>query len=103
RLEKQPKDAEVYLSVDNKDAPAELLDKLRKDWPNIKPASAMPKDKGLRIYVSKLKWTGQGTAEVEAGYWFPTKFAGQGYFGTHHLSWRDGRWVVEKVTDVVMS
>jgi hypothetical protein len=103
RLQKQPKNVEAFLSVDGKDAPAEVLDKLRKDWPNLKPRSAAPKDKGLWVYVDELKWTGQGTAEVKAGYWFPTKFAGEGYFATHHLVHQGGSWIVQKVSNEVMS
>lgn len=102
RLAKQPKDVEAFLSVDDKDAPAELLEKLRKDWPNLKPRSATPKEKGLWIYVNNLTWS-HGGAEVEAGYWFPTKFAGQGYSGKHHLMHKGGQWQVERVTDEVMS
>src|SRR5688572_22294273 len=102
-LQKHPKEAEVYLAVDGKDAPAELLDKLRKDWPNLKPVSAAPKDKGHQFYVKNLQWTGQGTATVKAGQWFPTNFGGEGQFGTHHLAYRNGQWIVEKVTDKVTS
>jgi len=103
RLQKQPKEVEAYLAVDGKDAPAELLEKLQKDWPNVKPASAAPKDKGLREYAEDLQWTGNGAAAVKAGHSFPTKFGNEGYFGTHHLLFKNGRWEVDRVTDEVMS
>ncbi|HYT93412.1 MAG TPA: hypothetical protein VEL76_32140, partial [Gemmataceae bacterium] len=74
-----------------------------KDWPNLKAISEEPKERALRIYVNKLKWIDTNTAEVEAGYWFPTKFAGQGYFGDHRVVRRDGRWVVAKITNETSS
>jgi hypothetical protein len=103
RLRNQPADVTAYLSVDDKDPPAELMTRLRKDWPNLKPASEEPKEKGHRIYVEGLKWGDRGTAELRAGYWFPTRFAGEGYFADHHLVREKGRWVVEKVTNETSS
>ena len=102
-LRKRPRDVSAYLSVDGRDAPAELLRRLRRDWPNLKPASEEPKEKGLQLYVKDLKWLGGDTAELRAGYWFPTKFAGQGYFADHRVVWKDGQWVVEGVTNETMS
>ena len=103
RLQNHPRDVRAYLSVDDRDAPEELLRRLRRDWPNLAPASAEPKEKGLRLYVNNLTWIDDETAEVNAGYWFPTKFSGEGYFGDHHLVWKEGRWVVERVTKETMS
>ena len=103
RLRNKPRDVTAYLKVDGGDVPAELLQRLRRDWPNLKPASEEPKEKGLRLYVKGLKWTGDGAAEVRAGYWFPTKFAGQGYFADHRVEWKDGRWVVAGVSNETMS
>jgi hypothetical protein len=107
RLQKQfanqkPADVNVYLAVDGQDPPAELLKRLRKDWPNLQPASEDPKEEGYRVYVTNLKWGGSG-AEVKAGYWFPTKFAGEGYFADHHVIRENGRWVVEKLTNETSS
>ncbi|HYT94224.1 MAG TPA: hypothetical protein VEL76_36245, partial [Gemmataceae bacterium] len=103
RLQKHPREVSAYLTVDGKDIPASVLGRLRKDWPNLKAISEEPKERGLRIYVNKLKWIDTSTAEVEAGYWFPTKFAGEGYFGDHHVVRRDGRWVVAKITNETSS
>jgi hypothetical protein len=103
RLEKHPADVKAYLSVDGKDPPEELLKRLRKDWPNLKPGSEEPKEKGLQVYVEGLKWGARDTAELKAGYWFPTRFAGEGYFADHHLIREKGRWVVEKVTNETSS
>ena len=99
-----PKPAEVkaYLAVDGKDPPVELLKRLRKDWPNLRPASEEPKEKGLRVYVEGFKREAQD-AVLKAGYWFPTKFAGEGYFADHHVIRDKGRCVVEKVTNEVSS
>jgi hypothetical protein len=106
RLEKlpadtKPADVKAYLSVDGKDPPAELLKRLRQDCPNLKPASE--EDKGFRVYVEGIKWGARGAAELKAGYWFPTKFAGEGYFADHHIIRDKGRWVVEKVTNETSS
>jgi hypothetical protein len=108
RLQKQPGDVKpadvvAYLSVDGKDPAAELLKRLRKDWPKLQPVSAEPKERGLRLHVEGLKWGTQGTAELNAGYWFPTKFAGEGYFADHHLIRDKGRWVVTRVTNETSS
>jgi hypothetical protein len=102
QLRKRPRDVSAYLSVDGGDAPAELLRRLRKDWPNLKPASEEPKEKGLQLYVKDLKWNGD-VAVLRGGYWFPTKFAGQGYFADHRVVWKDGQWVVAGVTNETMS
>ena len=103
RLQKQPADVKAYLSVDGKDPPAELLRRLRKDWPNLEPASEEPAEKGYRLYAEAIRWEGRDRAVLKGGYWFPTKFAGEGWFADHHVIRDRGRWVVEKVTDVTMS
>ena len=102
RLKQYKADVTAYLSVDGKDPPAELLKRLRKDWPNLKPVSEEPKEKALRVYAKNLKWE-QGTAVLKAGYWFPTKFAGEGYFADHHVVSNQGKWVVEKLTNETSS
>src|SRR5262249_22595916 len=56
RLQNHPRDVRAYLSVDGRDLPADLLRRLPRDWPNLAPASEEPKEKGLRFYVSDLKW-----------------------------------------------
>ena len=103
RLKNHPRDVRGYLSVDGRDLPADLLRRLRRDWPNLAPASEEPKEKGLRLSVSELKWIDANTAEVHAGYWFPTKFAGEGYFADHRVVKKDGQWVVASVSNEVMS
>jgi len=84
RLQKYDPGVTAYLAVDGTDPPAELLDRLRKDWPNLKPASAEAGEKGLHVYASDLRREG-GAAVMKAGYWFPTKYAGEGYFADHHV------------------
>jgi hypothetical protein len=103
RLENQAADVRAYLEVDGQDPPAELLGRLCRDWPNLKPASEDPKEQGLRLYVKELKWLGRDAAELRAGYWFPTKYAGEKYFGDHHLVREDGKWTVKHVTNETMS
>lgn len=102
-LKKEKADAIGFLSIDTTDPPVELLKRLRKEWPNLKPISELPKDmKALRVYANELKWT-RGGAEVQAGYWFPTKVAGQGYVGTYHMIREKDTWKIAKVTDEVSS
>src|SRR5439155_14860676 len=69
RLQQYPADVRAYLSVDGEDVPADLLARLRRDWPNLEPASKEPKEKGRRVYVEGLRWINQDTAELKAGYW----------------------------------
>lgn len=108
RLQKFPADVKpaelkAYLAVDGKDPAPELLKRLRKAWPNLKPISEEPKGKGLRVYVKGLKFSARGAAELNAGYWFPTKVAGEGYSADHHVVQEKGRWVVQKVTNEISS
>jgi hypothetical protein len=103
RLKNRPADTVAYLEVKGKDLPAELLQRLRKDWPNLKPATEQPKNEGLRVYLEDLKWGRAGTAEVRAGHYFPTQFGHQGYFADHHLIRDKGRWVVERLTNETSS
>jgi hypothetical protein len=100
---KPSEDFKAYLTIDGKDPSAELMKRLRRDWPNLKPGSEEPKEKGHRFYVDELTWTGRDSAEVKSGYWFPTKFAGEGGFGDYHLIRKAEGWVVEKVMNEVMS
>jgi hypothetical protein len=102
-LKKHPADVRAYLAVDGQDSPPALLTRLRRDWPKLQPASMEPKEKGLRIYVKELKWVGPDRAELKAGQWFPTRFAGEGHFGELHLHRADGQWVVDRITNEVMS
>ena len=102
-LHKQPRDATAYLAVEGKDVSPALLARLRRDWPNLKPVSEEPKEKGLRFSVEAVKWIAPGVAEVHGGYWFPTKFAGEGYFADHRVVWKNGEWVFERVENVIMS
>jgi hypothetical protein len=103
RLKDRAANLEAYLAIDGKDPPAELLTRLRRDWPNLKPVSEEPKEKGHRVYVENLKLIGQDKAEAHAGYWFPTKFAGQGNSADHHIVREGERWVVQKVSNEISS
>lgn len=103
RLNKEPAGFKAYLSVEGKDPPAELLERLHKDWPNLKPASAEPKEKGHRVYAEDIKWEGRDAAVLHAGYWFPTRFAGEGYSADHRVIHGSGRWTVVKVTNEISS
>ena len=93
----------AYLAIAGADPSEDLLTRLRKDWPNVAPASEEPKEKGLRLHAEKLTWIDRNNAELESGYWFPTKFAGEGYSAKYRVSREGGRWVVQKSTNEVMS
>ncbi len=103
RLAKRPADLRAYLSVEGKDPPADLLSRLRQDWPNLKPASEEPKEKGPHVYVEGLNWVDGDTAVLKAGHWSPSKFGGEGYFADHRVVRDKGRWVVESVANETMS
>ncbi len=103
RLQNHPRDVRAYLSVDGRDLPADLLRRLRRNWPNLAPASEEPKEKGLRLYVEELKWIDESTAELRAGSWFPTKYAGEGDFADYRVVKKNGQWVVASVTNETMS
>jgi hypothetical protein len=103
RLQQYSADVIAYLSIDDQDPPAELLKRLRKDWSNLKPASEEPKEKGLRIYAKGLEWQGRDTAKLHVGYWFPTRFAGEGGSADYHLLRENGVWQVNKVTNQTSS
>jgi hypothetical protein len=89
----------AYLSIDGRDIPMVLLTKLRSDWPNVQHASDAGKDEVLHVYAESLKWDGLYAAEVRAGYRMPTKYAGQMRFGDLRIVYKDGRWVVESVSN----
>jgi len=93
----------AYLAVDGKDPPPELLKLLRADWPNLKPASEEPKEKGLRLYVEDLRRGPGDAVMLKAGSWSPSRFGGEGYFADHHVGRAGGRRVVEKVDNETMS
>jgi hypothetical protein len=103
RLRQHPPDVRAYLVIDGADPSEDLLSRLRTDYPNLAPASEEPKEKGLRLHVEGLKWIDRDTAEVKSGYWFPTKFAGEGYFADYRVVREGGRWVVQKGKNETMS
>ncbi len=103
QLKNSPADARAYLSVDGQDPSPDLLTRLLRDWPNLKPISEEPKEKGRHVSVKGLKWINRDAAELRAGYWFPTKFAGEGHFADYHVVRQGKQWVVQKVANEIMS
>ena len=102
QLGKQPADVKAFISVDGKDPSAELLTRLRKEWPNLRPMSEDPRQEGLRVYVEVPRWN-EGKAVLKAGYWFPTGFGTEAYFADHHVIQENGQWVVKEVTNETMT
>jgi hypothetical protein len=96
-------DAAAHLSIDGRDIPAELMARLRRDWPNLKQLSEGDKDKVLRVFADNLQREGNdGAVTLKVGYWFPTKYAGQSEFGDHRFVRKGGTWVLESVTNQVI-
>jgi hypothetical protein len=102
-LQKHPADVPAFVSVDGQDPPADLLNRLRRDWPNLKPVSDEPKVNGYVVYVEKLMWDGRDAAELRAGHRYNTRVAPDVYFGDHRVVREGGRWVVKSVTNETMS
>ena len=102
-LKAYPADAVAYLAVDSGDVPADVLARLRDDKPNLQPASAEPKAKGLRVYADGLRWLDRDTAEVSTGYWFPTEHSGEGRFADYQVVRQSGRWVMKRVGNETVS
>ena len=89
----------IYVLVDGADPATELLDRLRLQWPALRPASEAPKGKRHIVHVEDLKWLGRGTAEARGGF----SNGMDGVIKRFRLIWTGGRWVVEKTTTEVIS
>ena len=96
------RDTTIHLAINDREIPGALLNELRRDWPNLKQASEGEKGKVLVVYAERIEWDGLDAAVVKAGYWMPTKFAGQARFGDHRIVRKSGKWVVESVANEVV-
>lgn len=103
RLAKQSTDIEAYLAVDGKNPAAELITRLRRRWPNLKPASEEPEKNGYRITAEQLKWIDAATAELRLHSVHNTQIARDVYFADYRVVRRGGQWVVEHVSNETMS
>lgn len=70
---KQAVKGPIYVSVDFKDPAPELLAKLAKQWPDVRPQSKRPKNLPkagtfTNVNVEELKWIDANTAELKGGF-----------------------------------
>jgi hypothetical protein len=84
----------IYVQVDGGDPPAEMLDRLRQQWPALCPVSQSPKGKRLLVHVGELEWIGRSAAEVRGG----SNNGMDGVIKRFRVVWSGGRWIVEKTT-----
>jgi hypothetical protein len=89
----------VFVQVDGKDPSDELLARLRKQWPGLRPASEMPKRKYSVITVGELKWVGRGVAEVRVG----SSNGMDGHIERARVVWSNGQWAIESTTTEAIS
>jgi hypothetical protein len=87
-----------YLFVDGKDPAPELLKRLHKHWPELKPGSQVPNGTADRLSLTELKWIDATTAELRCG----RSNGKDGVGKIYHLKKKDGEWMVDKaVVDAV--
>jgi hypothetical protein len=103
RLQKQPIDVTVYVSVDDRDPPDDILIRLRREWPNLKPASQEPEKDGFLITIKSFKWIDKNTAELRMHGRYNSKIAPDHDFADYRVVRRGEQWVVDKVSNITMS
>jgi hypothetical protein len=79
-----------FVSVDGKDPSEEMLGRLRKQWPALRPVSETPKRGYHVISVGKLEWV-WGGANVRVG----SSNGMDGHLEHVRLVWKNGQWEVE--------
>ncbi len=92
-------DGPTYLQIDGGDPGAELLTRLRKIWPQLKPASEMPAGKRHLVHLAELLWIDDDTAEVTAGFNTGT----DGRIDRYRLVRKNGQWTIESTTNRAIS
>ena len=100
---KQASDLQAYVAIEDQDPPAALLDSLRGDWPNLKPASQEPLKAGYLLSLEQLTWIDDDTVELRLRSRLHTKFAPEVYFADYRLIRQGKLWIVEKVFNETMS
>src|SRR5437016_2810734 len=89
----------IYVQVEGADPPAEMLDRLRQQWPALRPASEIPRGKQRLVHVGELKWLGRSAAEVR----YSSSNGMDGVIKRLRVVWSGGQWIVEKTTTEAMS
>jgi hypothetical protein len=89
----QQKAAAYFLTIDERDPPAELLDRFAGHSPPVRPRSEFQLGKGLLFNIDTLVWLDEVTVEVEGGY-YEGGLSASG--NTYVLRRENGTWKVIK-------
>jgi len=80
-----------FLSIDNRDAPKDLLNRFKGQNPPVKVGSGFSVGKGVKFRINSLKWIDKVTVEVEGGYYEGNVSASGNIY---RLLRQDGTWKV---------
>ena len=85
--------AAYFLSINQQDAPAELLDRFVGHSPPVKPGSQFREGNGLKFRIDTINWLDKRTVEIEGGY-YEGNVSASG--NTYVLRRQKGSWRVIK-------
>jgi hypothetical protein len=80
----------IFVSVEGKDPSEELMGRLQKQWPALRPASETPKRDYHVISVGELEWV-WGGANVRVG----SSNGIDGHIERVRMVWKNGQWEAE--------
>ena len=90
----QQKAAAYFLTIDERDLPAEFMDRFQGHGPPVKPGSQFREGKkGLKFRIETLTWLDKRTVEIEGGY-YEGNVSASG--NTYVLRRQKGSWRVIK-------
>ncbi len=86
-----------FLGISNKDAPADLLLRLRTEGYDVLPASHYRQGRGVECSVQELEAVASSRAKVSGGYGYASLGGAWGYFHLlkEHGQWRVASWTPE--------
>ncbi|MHC4388356.1 MAG: hypothetical protein ACYSX1_07090, partial [Planctomycetota bacterium] len=85
--------AAYFLTINQQDAPAELLGRFAGHSPPVKPRSEFREGNGLLFRIGSLVWSDKRTVEIEGGY-YEGNVSASG--NTYVLQRQEGIWRVVK-------
>ena len=88
------------LRIGNKDAPADLLLRLRSEGYDVLPASRYRRNRGVECSLQELEGVSASRAKVSGGYGYAALGGAWGYF---HLRKEHGQWRVVSWTPEVFA
>jgi hypothetical protein len=80
-----------FLSIDNRDAPKDLINRFKGQVPPVMVGSGFSVGKGVKFRINSLKWIDKVTVEVEGGYYEGNVSASGNIY---RLLRQDGTWKV---------